>query len=196
MEDILYTYHGQLYVNLTNQCPCACTFCICSQTRAIGSAQDLWLKHDPSVEEVKAELTSQGIAFENVEQGIMIETPAAVMVSEALAKEVDFFSIGTNDLTQYTLAIDRQNPKLEDFYDPHHPAVLNMIRMTVENAHKAGIWAGICGELGADPELTKLFLSIGVDELSVSPSRVLSVRKTILETDVSKERDEQIKKWL
>ena len=148
------------------------------------------------VEEVKAELTSQGIAFENVEQGIMIETPAAVMVSEALAKEVDFFSIGTNDLTQYTLAIDRQNPKLEDFYDPHHPAVLNMIRMTVENAHKAGIWAGICGELGADPELTKLFLSIGVDELSVSPSRVLSVRKTILETDVSKERDEQIKKWL
>ena len=148
------------------------------------------------VKEVKAELTSQGIAFENVEQGIMIETPAAVMVSEALAKEVDFFSIGTNDLTQYTLAIDRQNPKLEDFYDPHHPAVLNMIRMTVENAHKAGIWAGICGELGADPELTKLFLSIGVDELSVSPSRVLSVRKTILETDVSKERDEQIKKWL
>ena len=148
------------------------------------------------VEEVKAELTSQEIAFGDVEQGIMIETPAAVMVSEALAKEVDFFSIGTNDLTQYTLAIDRQNPKLEEFYDPHHPAVLNMIRMTVENAHKAGIWAGICGELGADPELTKLFLSIGVDELSVSPSRVLSVRKTILETDVEKERDEQIKKWL
>ena len=148
------------------------------------------------VEEVKAELTSQEIAFGDVEQGIMIETPAAVMVSEALAKEVDFFSIGTNDLTQYTLAIDRQNPKLEEFYDPHHPAVLNMIRMTVENAHKAGIWAGICGELDADPELTKLFLSIGVDELSVSPSRVLSVRKTILETDVEKERDEQIKKWL
>ncbi len=148
------------------------------------------------VEEVKEELTSQEIAFGEVEQGIMIETPAAVMVSEALAKEVDFFSIGTNDLTQYTLAIDRQNPKLEEFYDPHHPAVLNMIRMTVENAHKAGIWAGICGELGADPELTKLFLSIGVDELSVSPGSILSLRKTILETDVSKERDEQIKKWL
>ena len=148
------------------------------------------------VEEVKAELTSQQIAFGEVEQGIMIETPAAVMVSEALAKEVDFFSIGTNDLTQYTLAIDRQNPKLEDFYDAHHPAVLNMIRMTVENAHKAGIWAGICGELGADLELTKFFLSIGVDELSVSPGRVLSVRKNILETDVEKEREEQLKKWL
>ena len=148
------------------------------------------------VEGVKEELTSQEIAFGEVEQGIMIETPAAVMVSEALAKEVDFFSIGTNDLTQYTLAIDRQNPKLEEFYDPHHPAVLNMIRITVENAHKAGIWAGICGELGADPELTKLFLSIGVDELSVSPGSILSLRKTILETDVSKERDEQIKKWL
>ena len=148
------------------------------------------------VEEVKEELTSQEIAFGEVEQGIMIETPAAVMVSEALAKEVDFFSIGTNDLTQYTLAIDRQNPKLEEFYDPHHPAVLNMNRMTVEHAHKADIWAGICGELGADPELTKLFLSIGVDELSVSPGSILSLRKTILETDVSKERDEQIKKWL
>ena len=148
------------------------------------------------VEETKQEMKEAGIPYGEFEQGIMIETPAAVMMSDLLAKEVDFFSIGTNDLTQYTLAIDRQNPKLEDFYDPHHPAVLNMIRMTVENAHKAGIWAGICGELGADPELTKLFLSIGVDELSVSPSRVLSVRKTILETDVSKERDEQIKKWL
>ena len=149
------------------------------------------------VKEVKDELEAEGTPYKSdVEEGIMIETPASVMISDDLAKEVDFFSIGTNDLTQYTLAIDRQNPKLEDFYDPHHPAVLNMIRMTVENAHKAGIWAGICGELGADPELTKLFLSIGVDELSVSPSRVLSVRKTILETDVSKERDEQIKKWL
>ena len=146
------------------------------------------------VEGVKEELTSQEIAFGEVEQGIMIETPAAVMVSEALAKEVDFFSIGTNDLTQYTLAIDRQNPKLEEFYDPHHPAVLNMIRITVENAHKAGIWAGICGELGADPELTKLFLSIGVDELSVSPGSILSLRKTILETDVSKEGEEQRKR--
>ena len=146
--------------------------------------------------EVKAELAEQNIAVGEVEQGIMIETPAAVMISESLAKEVDFFSIGTNDLTQYTLAIDRQNPKLEDFYDPHHPAVLNMIRMTVENAHKAGIWAGICGELGADLELTKFFLSIGVDELSVSPGSVLAVRKAILETDVEKEREEQLKKWL
>ena len=113
----------------------------------------------------------------------MIETPAAVMMSGELAKEVDFFSIGTNDLTQYTLAIDRQNPKLDKFYDAHHPAVLSMIRMTVENAHKAGIWAGICGELGADTSLTKEFLEMGVDELSVSPGSILPIRKIILETD-------------
>ena len=117
------------------------------------------------VEEVKAELDEQGIAYGEPKQGIMIETPAAVMVSEDLAKEVDFFSIGTNDLTQYTLAIDRQNPKLDRFFDPHHPAILAMIRMVVENAHKAGIWAGICGELGADTSLTKKFLAMGVDEL-------------------------------
>ncbi len=135
------------------------------------------------VEEVKAELTAEQLEFGNPQQGIMIETPAAVMMSEKLAKEVDFFSIGTNDLTQYTLAIDRQNPKLDKFYDAHHPAVLSMIRMTVENAHKAGIWAGICGELGADTSLTKEFLAMGVDELSVSPGSILPIRKIILETD-------------
>ncbi len=135
------------------------------------------------VEEVKDELTAEQLEFGNPQQGIMIETPAAVMMSEKLAKEVDFFSIGTNDLTQYTLAIDRQNPKLDKFYDAHHPAVLSMIRMTVENAHKAGIWAGICGELGADTSLTKEFLAMGVDELSVSPGSILPIRKIILETD-------------
>ena len=135
------------------------------------------------VEEVKAELTAEQLEFGNPQQGIMIETPAAVMMSEKLAKEVDFFSIGTNDLTQYTLAIDRQNPKLDKFYDAHHPAVLSMIRMTVENAHKSGIWAGICGELGADTSLTKEFLAMGVDELSISPGSILPIRKIILETD-------------
>ncbi len=140
------------------------------------------------VEEVKAELTAMDIAYGNPGQGIMIETPAAVFISDELAKEVDFFSIGTNDLTQYTLAIDRQNPKLEEFYNPHHPAVLRMIAMVVENAHKAGIWAGICGELGADLELTKDFLAMGVDELSVSPGSVLPIRKLILETDVEEYR--------
>ncbi len=141
------------------------------------------------VAEVRRELTEQGVAFGEPKQGIMIETPAAVMMSEELAKEVDFFSIGTNDLTQYTLAIDRQNPKLDAFYDPHHPAVLRMIRMVVENAHKAGIWAGICGELGADTTLTRQFLAMGVDELSMSPGSILPVRKIILETDVDKERE-------
>ena len=136
------------------------------------------------VEEVKAELTAEQLDFGNPQQGIMIETPAAVMMSGELAKEVDFFSIGTNDLTQYTLAIDRQNPKLDAFYDAYHPAVLSMIRMTVENAHKAGIWAGICGELGADTSLTKEFLAMGVDELSVSPGSILPIRKIILETDI------------
>ena len=135
------------------------------------------------VEEVKTELNAEQLEFGNPQQGIMIETPAAVMMSGELAKEVDFFSIGTNDLTQYTLAIDRQNPKLDKFYDAHHPAVLSMIRMTVENAHKAGIWAGICGELGADTSLTKEFLAMGVDELSVSPGSILPIRKIILETD-------------
>ncbi len=141
------------------------------------------------VAEVKQELTEQGVAFGEPKQGIMIETPAAVMMSAELAEEVDFFSIGTNDLTQYTLAIDRQNPKLDAFYEPHHPAVLRMIRMVVENAHKAGIWAGICGELGADTTLTRCFLAMGVDELSMSPGSILPVRKIILETDVTKERE-------
>lgn len=135
--------------------------------------------------EVKAELTEQGIEFGNPKSGIMIETPAAVMMSRQLAKKVDFFSIGTNDLTQYTLAIDRQNTKLDDFYDAHHPAVLAMIRMVVENAHAEGIWAGICGELGADTTLTEEFLKMGVDELSVSAGKVLAVRKVIRETRIS-----------
>ena len=136
------------------------------------------------VEEVKAELTEQGIEYGNPAQGLMIETPASVMMSRELAEEVDFFSIGTNDLTQYTLAIDRQNSRLDKFFDSHHPAVLRMIQMTVENAHKAGIWCGICGELGADQALTKDFLAMGVDELSVSPGSILPLRKIILETDV------------
>ena len=135
--------------------------------------------------EVKAELTEQGIEFGNPKSGIMIETPAAVIMSRQLAKKVDFFSIGTNDLTQYTLAIDRQNTKLDDFYDAHHPAILAMIRMVVENAHAESIWAGICGELGADTTLTEEFLKMGVDELSVSAGKVLAVRKVIRETRVS-----------
>lgn len=135
--------------------------------------------------EVKDELKQQGIDIGDVQTGIMIETPAAVMLSDELAEKVDFFSIGTNDLTQYTLAVDRQNPKLDSFFDPHHPAVLKMIKMVVDNAHKAGIWAGICGELGADTSLTREFLKMGVDELSVSPGRILPIRKIILDTDVS-----------
>ena len=137
------------------------------------------------VEEVKAELTTQGVEFGNPEQGIMIETPAAAIISDDLAKEVDFFSIGTNDLSQYTMAIDRQNPQLDLFFDPHHPAVLRMVSLVVENVHKAGIWAGICGELGADQSLTKEFLAMGVDELSVSPGSILPLRKIILETNVT-----------
>lgn len=136
------------------------------------------------VEEVKAELRTEGAAFrEDVELGIMIETPAAVIVSRELAKEVDFFSVGTNDLTQYTLAIDRQNQKLEDFYDSHHPAVLAMIRMAAESAHAEGKWIGICGELGADVTLTETFLKMGIDELSVAPGMVLKVRQKIREAE-------------
>lgn len=135
------------------------------------------------IEEVKAELRKEGISFrEDVELGIMIETPAAVMVSRELAKEVDFFSVGTNDLTQYTLAIDRQNEKLDDFYDAHHPAVLAMIRMAAESAHAEGRWIGICGELAADLSLTGTFLSMEIDELSVSPGMVLPLRKKIRES--------------
>ena len=133
------------------------------------------------VESIKAELTEKGIEYGEVEQGIMIETPAAVMISDLLAEEVDFFSIGTNDLTQYTLAIDRQNSNLDNIYDSHHPAVLRMIQKTIENGHKAGCWVGICGELGADMTLTETFLKMGIDELSVSPTFVLPIRKLIRE---------------
>lgn len=137
------------------------------------------------VEEVKQELDAQDIEYGEVELGIMIETPAAVWMTEELGKEVDFFSIGTNDLTQYTLAIDRQNPRLDSFYDAYHPAVLRAIQMTVENGHKGGAWVGICGELGADTSLTETFLRMGVDELSVSPSRILAVRAAIRNCDLS-----------
>lgn len=136
------------------------------------------------VSEVEEELKQDGIPYRVPEQGIMIETPAAVMVSDELAELVDFFSIGTNDLTQYTLAIDRQNEKLDEFYNPHHKAILKMIKIVVDNAHKAGKWAGICGELGADPELTEEFLWMGVDELSVAPSMILTLRKRIRETNL------------
>ena len=144
----------------------------------IISLQEL-LEAKKILREAEEELTRQGLSYRHPEIGVMIETPAAVMISETLAGEADFFSIGTNDLTQYTLAIDRQNPKLDPFYDPHHPAVLEMIRMTVENAHKHGAWVGICGELGADPELTETFVNMGIDELSVAPSMVLSIRDRI-----------------
>jgi phosphotransferase system enzyme I (PtsI) len=132
---------------------------------------------------VKAELIAEGIAVGDVEEGIMIETPAAAVISDKLAEEVDFFSIGTNDLTQYTLAIDRQNAKLDPFYNSHHEAVLRLIQMVTENAHKAGIWTGICGELGADTTLTETFLKMGIDELSVSPGCVLPVRKAIRDAE-------------
>lgn len=136
------------------------------------------------VAEVKAELTAEGIPFKDCELGIMIETPAAVMISDLLAEEVDFFSIGTNDLTQYTLAIDRQNPKLDSFYDSHHEAILRMLQMVVDNGHKHGCWVGICGELGADTTLTSTFLKMGFDELSVSPAMILRVREGIRNTKV------------
>ncbi len=147
------------------------------------------------VEEVKAELDKDSIPYDrNIEQGVMIETPAAVMMAPELAKEVDFFSVGTNDLTQYTLAIDRQNQNLDKFYNPHHPAILRMLKMIVDGAHSAGAWAGICGELGSDLSLTKEFLAMGYDELSVSPGRILPLRKQVIETDVSeyKKQKEQL----
>ena len=132
--------------------------------------------------EVRQELRDAGISFEKVEEGIMIETPAAAVISDLLAEEVDFFSIGTNDLSQYTLAIDRQNPKLDNFFNPHHPAILRLLKMVAENAHKAGIWVGICGELGGDLTLTQTFLDMGMDELSVSPAMVLPLRQKIRES--------------
>ena len=144
------------------------------------------LKCKEIVNKVKKELDEQGLPYGEVELGIMIETPAAVLMSEELAKEVDFFSIGTNDLTQYTLACDRQNAAIESFNDPHHPAVLKEIQMTIENGHKGGAWVGICGELGADTSLTETFLRMGVDELSVSPSRILAVRDVVRKLDLSK----------
>lgn len=138
------------------------------------------------VKAVKAELDQQGIPYGDVEEGIMVETPAAVLISDELAKEVDFFSIGTNDLTQYTLAIDRQNAKLDPINDSHHPAVLREIEMTIKNGHNGGAWVGICGELGADTTLTETFLKMGVDELSVSPAKILQVRNTIRKMDLTK----------
>ncbi len=145
------------------------------------------------VNDVKNELRREGIPFkDDVELGIMIETPAAVMVSDKLAKEVDFFSVGTNDLTQYTLAIDRQNSMLDKFYNSHHKAILRMLKIAADNAHANGAWIGICGELGADESLTETFLALGIDELSVSPSCILSLRKKIRETNVSEVREKII----
>ncbi len=146
-------------------------------------------------ERVKKELTDEGIPFDHeVQVGIMIETPAAAVISDRLAKEVDFFSCGTNDLTQYTLACDRQNNDLGRFFDPHHPAVLRLLKMVADNAHKNGIWVGICGELGADQKLTELFLSIGIDELSVSPRAVLPLRQKVRETNVAQCREKLLAK--
>ena len=138
------------------------------------------------LEECRAELKAQGVPMGEVEIGVMIETPASVMIADELAQEVQFFSLGTNDLTQYTLAIDRQNPKLDAFYNPHHPAILRMIRQTIEAGHRHGCWVGICGELGADPVLTETFLRMGIDELSVSPAAILPLRKRIRELDLSR----------
>lgn len=139
------------------------------------------------VEEVKTELREQGLQFsDSIELGIMIETPAAAVISDRLAPMVDFFSVGTNDLTQYTLAIDRQNPKLEDFCDTHHEAILRLIELSAKNAHEHGAWIGICGELAADTTLTEKFLKMGIDELSVSPSFVLKVRDAVRSLDLSK----------
>jgi len=142
------------------------------------------------VEEVKTELTKKGHQYKDVKQGIMIETPAAVMISDLLAKEVDFFSIGTNDLTQYSLAIDRQNPYLDRFYDSHHLAILRMIELVIKNGHENNIWVGICGELACDASLTKTFLNMGVDELSVSPNKILPLRKIIREMDTRVDGEE------
>ena len=141
------------------------------------------------LEECRAELKERGVAFGDVEVGIMIETPAAVMMADELAEEVEFFSLGTNDLSQYTLAIDRQNPKLDNFFDPHHPAILRMIKHTVQAGHRHGCWVGVCGELGADRKLTETFLRMGLDELSVSPSAILPLRKLIRSLDLSQEEE-------
>jgi len=135
---------------------------------------------------VKAGLAAEGVKFDgSVETGIMIETPAAAIISDLLAAEVDFFSIGTNDLTQYTLAVDRQNQKLDRYYAPHHAALLRLLKLIADNAHKAGIWAGICGELAADTDLTGFFLAIGIDELSVPPGKVMEVRERVIATNTA-----------
>lgn len=144
------------------------------------------------IDDIKKELENENIPFnENTPFGIMIETPAAVMLSDMLAEEVDFFSIGTNDLTQYTLAVDRQNTNIDRYYNPYHPAVLKLINIAVQNAHKKGIWCGICGELGGDPEMTRLFLAMGVDELSMAPGKILEIRKIVRETDTSEIPDSE-----
>ncbi len=149
------------------------------------------------IEDVKNELDSEGIAYsKNIELGCMIETPAAAIISDILSKHLNFFSIGTNDLTQYTLAADRQNPDIGQFCDTHHKAILRLINMVVENAHKNGTWVGICGELGADLDLTELFLAMGIDELSVTPSAILPIRKKVIETNVSEIKDEILNKYL
>jgi phosphotransferase system enzyme I (PtsI) len=149
------------------------------------------------IDEVKAELDSEGLAYsKNIELGCMIETPAAAVISDILSKHLDFFSIGTNDLTQYTLAADRQNPDIGQFCDTHHIAILRLINTVVQNAHKNGTWVGICGELGADLDLTETFLAIGVDELSVTPSAVLPIRKKVIETDVSEIKEKVLSKFL
>lgn len=149
------------------------------------------------VDEVKKELDSEGIAYsKNVELGCMIETPAAAVISDILSKHLDFFSIGTNDLTQYTLAADRQNPDIGEFCDTHHRAILRLINLVVQNAHKNNTWVGICGELGADIELTELFLSIGIDELSVTPTAILPIRKKVIETNVSEIKESMLSKYL
>lgn len=149
------------------------------------------------VDEVKKELDSEGIAYsKNVELGCMIETPAAAVISDILSKHLDFFSIGTNDLTQYTLAADRQNPDIGEFCDTHHKAILRLINLVVQNAHKNNTWVGICGELGADLELTELFLSIGIDELSVTPTAILPIRKKVTETNVSEIKESMLSKYL
>ena len=159
-------YRASIYGNLAVMYP------------MITSLQEI-TKIKQIVEKVKRDLTKEKIPFKEIQQGIMIETPAAVMISDELAKEVDFFSIGTNDLSQYTLAVDRQNPNLDAFYNPHHPAILKMIQMTAENGHKEGCKVGICGELAADETITEKFLEMGVDELSVAPGRILPMRQHI-----------------
>lgn len=152
----------------------------------ITSVWEVW-KAREILDEVRIELDKKGIAYDHhMEVGIMVETPAAALISDKLAKEVDFFSIGTNDLSQYTLVVDRTSRVLSDFFNPHHPAVLKLIQMTVENAHKAGIWVGMCGELGSDLSITETFLRMGVDEFSVAPYSVLPLRKQIRSIDLSK----------